>query len=80
MSDVVICCIIICTTIIIISLIIGYYSNKETKAQKIEDAKNIICAFKNNYCYRDTDNGEYLFKHDDKAIINFINTLKHILY
>ena len=80
MSDAVICCIIICITIIIISLIIGYYTNKETKEQKIKDAKNIICSFKDNYCRRSTDNGEYVFKNDDNAIINFVNNLRDILY
>lgn len=80
MSDAVICCIVICTTIIIVSLIIGYCTNKETKEQKIKDAKNIICVFKDNYCYRSTDNGEYMFKNDDKAIISFIDNLRDILY
>ena len=80
MSDLVICCIIICTTIIIISLIIGYYSNKETKEQKIRDAKEVISSFRENYCYRSTNSGEYPFKNDEKAVINFINILKDILY
>ena len=70
--------IIICITIISICFIIGYYSNKESKQQKLKDIRDILCNFSDSYI--EVKENENKFIGNDNDIINIIRTVKDLTY
>lgn len=70
---------IICVTVLIICFLIGYYTNKESKEQKIKDARSIISRFRESYCKYDKSENCYIYFGDEKEIMNFICNLDSII-
>ena len=70
---------IICATILIICFLIGYYTNKESKEQKIKDVRSIIMRFRDSYCKYDSSEHCYMYFGDEKEIMNFVCNLESII-
>lgn len=62
---------IICVTIISIFIIVGHYSNKESKQQRLNDIKHIVCCFQTSYIKEFKNE----FIGNVKDIKNMINTI-----
>lgn len=69
---------IICATILCICFLIGYYTNKETKEQKLKDIRSIIINFRDTYIVYDKEKPKFIGKPDD--IVNIFRNIKDITY
>lgn len=69
---------IICATILCICFLIGYYTNKETKEQRLKDIRSIITHFKDTYIIYDKEKAKFIGNSDD--VVNIIRTIRDITY
>ncbi len=70
--------VIICITIIFVCFIIGYYSNKESKQQKLDDIRDVLYIFSKSYITVEENEDKFIGNVND--IRNMINTVKDIIY
>lgn len=69
---------IICLTILCMCFIIGYYSNKETKEEKLKNIRGVVNSFKDNYIK--LINNKFDFTGNANDILCLINNIKNITF
>lgn len=69
---------IICITVIVVCFIVGYYSNKECKQQRLSDIRDVLCNFSKSYINIKDFKSEFIGNVND--INNMIETIKDLTY